>query len=306
MNEFKGYTDGREFRAANGYVNTQKLFETLGLDAVKNQTPTVGVNVGHLAKMNSVQALGVELGGRSINTTILGISTAEGPRDFEKLLHGLGTAHVSTIAVDISDGIFHAIEKSGLDEVVCLQRDARDTKIEDESQDIVLRDHIGNCCPPEIDRAINKEAVRLLRPGGIAVVNITTSDNLSKSEGRSFFSFERVREELGDEILHALQTGIYDLEEASRTFPQIQFDALRGAILEIEPNESFVVFGEDKQGHGEWFRTLNDHKKMWEWDGFQIVEIATREGLDSHVPPLQCVRHNVVLQKTVTNLEKTK
>ncbi len=305
MNEFRGYTDGHEFRATNGYVNTQRLFESLGLDAVKNQTPTVGVNVGHLAKMDSVQALGVELEGKAVNSTILGISTAEGPRDFEKLLHGLGSGQVSTIAVDISDGIFPAIENSGLDKVVCLQCDARDTKIEGGSQDIVLRDHIGNCCPPEIDRAIDQEAARLLKVGGIAVVNITTSDNLSKSEGRNIVPFERVREELGDEIVRALQTGIYDLEEASRTFPQIHFEALRGAILEIEPNESFVVFGEDKQGHGEWFRTLDDHKRMWEQDGFHIVEIATREGQDSHVPPLQCTRHNIVLKKTVTNLKET-
>ncbi|PIV08220.1 hypothetical protein COS52_03810 [Candidatus Roizmanbacteria bacterium CG03_land_8_20_14_0_80_39_12] len=302
----RGYTDGQEFRIANGYTDTQRLFETLGLsDLVENRTPTVGVNVAHLAGMRSVQALGGEFGGKKVGATILGISTVQGPRDFEKLLHGLGVSHVSTIAVDISDGIFVEIEQLGLDEVKCMQRDARETEITLGSQDIVLRDHIGNCCPPKIDREIDREASHILRDGGIAVVNITTSDLLSKSEGRLIIPFKQLQHELGDEVVHSLQTGIYDLEEAIRLFPQSSIESLRSAIVEIEP-ESFVVFGEDKQGHGEWFRTLDDHRKTWTQDGFEVVEVATRAGKDSHEPPLECLRHNVVLRKKITNLEKAK
>lgn len=307
MAEFKGYTDGQKFRATNRYIDTQRLFETLGLSIeVENRTPTVGVNVAHLATMASVQALGGEFGGKQVNTTILGISTAQGPRDFEKLLHGLGTGHVSTIAIDISDGIFKDIEESGLDDVTCLQRDARDTGVGKESQDIVLRDHIGNCCPPEIDRAIDREAARLLRDGGIAVVNISTSDLLSKSEGRMIMPFESVHQSLGEEVVRALQTGIYDLAEIVQFFPHIKAESLRGVIVEIEPGGSFVVFGEDEQGHGEWFRTLASHQKTWKEDGFEMVDIATREGMDSHEPPLHCMRHNVILKKTNTSSDKTK
>lgn len=303
---FKGYTNGQEFRTSNGYIDTQKLFQTLGLsDVVENRTPTVGVNVAHLARMKSIQTLGSEMKEKQMNTTILGISTAEGPADFEKLLHGLGSGKVSTIAVDISNGIFSDIEQSGMDEVSCLQRDARETGIGSGSQDMVLRDHIGNCCPPEIDRSIDREASRLLKDGGIAIVNISTSDALPKSEGRSVISFQQLLSSRGEDFVKALQSGIYDLQEVSQFFPHVDVESLRGALIEIEPGNSFVVFGEDAQGHGEWFRTLEDHKNTWKQDGFEVVEIATREGKDSHQPPLECVRHNVVLRKRVTNSEST-
>jgi hypothetical protein len=298
MTEFKGYSDGREFRATNKYMDTQRLFETLGLSSeVENRTPTVGVNVAHLARMNSIHTLGGEFKGKKVDATILGISTAEGPKDFETLLHGLDIGPVSTTAIDISNGIFGQIEESGMDDVRCLLRDARETGMPDESQDIVLRDHIGNCCPPEIDRAINQEASRLLRMGGTAIVNITTSDELIKSEGREVVSFDILQNALPEEMIKALQSRIYDLDEAMTLFPGVFIESMRGKILEIEKNGSFVVFGEDKQGHGEWFRTLEDHKKTWAHDGFEVVEIATRVGADSHEPALQCMRHNVVLRK---------
>jgi len=298
MNELKGYTDGHEFRSANRYIDTQQLFERLGLtDEVEQRTPTVGVNVAHLARMQSVRALSGELAGRLISVTVLGISTAEGPRDFQKLLKGLGALRVATTAIDISDGIFDDIRRSGLDEVTCLQQDARDTGMPTGSQDLNLRDHIGNCCPPEIDRAIDREAARILKPGGLAVVNITTSDELRHSGGRAVVDVATLRQGIGDDLLLALQTGIYDLEEIRMRFPGTDTEVLRGRILEIEPGGSFVVFGEDEQGHGEWFRTLEDHERQWKRDGFSVVDIATRTGTDSHVPPLACVRHNVLLRK---------
>jgi len=306
MSEFKGYTDGHQFRIANQYTDTQKLFETLGLtDAVESRTPTVGVNVAHLARMDAVQQLSMNVKEKErVNTTILGISTAEGPGDFEKLLHGLGAKHVVTTAIDISDGIFERIEQWGLDEVACLQRDARETGLADATQQIVLRDHIGNCCPPDIDRGIDQEAARILEEGRIAIVNITTSDLLPLSPGRASVSFAQLQNLIPQEMLQALQTSIYDLDEVRQLFPQISFDDMRGKIIEIEPGGSFVVFGEDAQGHGEWFRRLDDHKATWEQHGFEVVEIATREGTDSHNPPLQCMRHNVVLRKKITSSKK--
>jgi len=300
----KGFTNGEQFRKANQYINTQNLFEQLGLtDEIENRTPTVGINIAHLAKMDSVQRLGEEITGQSLSTTILGISTAEGPRDFQRLLKGLGAGHISTTAIDISDGIFDEIRQSGLDEITCLLRDARETGLPNNSQDINLRDHLGNCCPPEIDRAIDKEAARILKPNGISIVNITTSDLLLSSQKREKIPFLRLKDELGDRVIHALQNKIYDLEEFKEMFPEISSESLRGMILEIEPKRSFVVFGEDPQGHGEWFRSLGDHKKIWQRDGFEVVEINSRQGKDSHNPSLECLRHNVVLRK-VTSLNK--
>lgn len=297
-NEIKGFSDGHQFRSANGYVDTQKLFERLGLSSeVINRTPTVGVNIAFLARMNSVQSLSQDIGGRDLNVTILGISTADGPSDFQKLLKGLGAGKVSTTAIDLSDGIFSEIERSGLDEVKCLLQDARDTGLAGASQDFNLRDHIGNCCPPQIDRQIDLEASRILKPGAVSIVNITTSDFLAASESRRIIGFDEMKAIVGDEVVKALGENIYDLKELHEAFPELDVESLRGLIMEIEPDRSFVVFGEDEQGHGEWFRTIEDHKKTWEADGFEVVEIASRKGNDSHDPPLVCNRHNVVLKK---------
>ncbi len=297
-NKIKGFSDGHQFRDANRYIDTQNLFEKLGLsEEVENRTPTVGVNIAHLARMNSVQRLGNEINGCDLSVAVLGISIAEGPRDFQRLLKGLGGGKISTTAVDLSDGIFADIEASGLDDVQCFLRDARTTGLETSSQDFNLRDHIGNCCPPTIDRQIDAEASRILKTGGTSIVNITTSDFLIESQSREVINFNDLRASLGEDILEALKNNIYDLKELGEAFPEINAESLRGLIMEIESNRSFVVFGEDEQGHGEWFRTLEDHKRTWEEDGFEIVEIASRRGKDSHIPPLECERHNVVLRK---------
>lgn len=293
-----GFSDGHQFRKANRYVDTQELFKKLGLtNEVENRTPTVGVNIAHLARMGAIQQLTQEINGRELSVAILGISTVEGPGDFQKLLKSLGAKRVSTTAIDISNGIFSEIESTELDEVQCLLKDARDTGLIGESQDFNLRDHIGNCCPPEIDRQIDREASRILKLGGISIVNITTSDHLEESQGRIIVDFERAKDDLGEKVIEGLLSNIYDLKELQTAFPNLETEVLRNLILEIEPNRSFVTFGEDEQGHGEWFRTLEDHQKTWIQNGFNIVEISSRKGLDSHNPPLVCQRHNVVLKK---------
>jgi len=293
-----GYTDAHEFRIRNQYVNTEELFVEQGLtEAVENKTPPVCVNIAHLSMMESIQRLREGFFGNSLKVAILGISSARGPKDLQGLLKDLGAGHISTTALDISDGIFAKVEATGLDDVCCLERDARDTELIDSSQDLVLRDHLGNCCPPNVDRAVNAEVGRIVKPGGISIVNITTSDFLLESEGRGIVSYKQLQEILGTKVVEALQNHIYDLEELEAMFPSIDTSQLRGILLEIEPNRSFVVFGEGQQGHGEWFRSLKDHLSSWQQTGFEVVEIKSREGLDSHVPPLKCKRHNIVLRK---------
>lgn len=298
----KGYTDVNKFRQVNEYENTEELFRKKGLTAeIENKTPPVAVNIAHLANMISQESLIEELftalRKKEITVAILGLSSAQGPRDFQNLLKGFGVNRVKTIAIDISDGIFGEVMELDLDEVICLQCDARTTPLSSETVDIVLRDHLGNCCPPMIDRTIDEEVTRILTPGGISIVNITTSELLPQSEGREVINFVQLQEEIDKKTLKALQEKIYDLEDFKKMFPRINVEAFRGPIIEIEEGGSFVVFGEDLQGHGEWFRSLEDHLSLFKKDGFEIVGMSIREGWDSHKPPLRCQRHNIVLKK---------
>ncbi len=295
--ESLGYTNADEFRANNQYVNTERRFAEQGLEAVKDETPPAIVNIAFLSTMESIQGLQIEFLGNALEVAFLGISSASGPKALQDLLKELGASHVSTTALDISDGIFAEVKETGLDEILCFERDARDTGLADSSQDLVLRDHLGNCCPPNIDRAISVEVGRIVKPGGISIVNITTSDLLLESDDRRFVSFKQLRESLGVGVIEALQAQVYDLKKLAAVFPNVDTIQLRGLLLEIEPNKSFVVFGEDQQGHGEWFRSLEDHLLSWQQTGFEVIEVMSREGLDDHVPPLSCRRHNVILRK---------
>lgn len=294
-----GYSDVKAFRETNQYVETEELFRQLGLTTeVENRTPPVAVNIAHLARMDSVQRLSIDVEGRDLCVTILGLSSAQGPKDFERLLKGLGAGFIKTTVVDISDGIFDDVKKSGLDEVSCIQTDARNSGIETESQDFILRDHIGNCCPPEVDRIISMEASRILRYGGISILNITTSELLALSLNRGIVTFKRLSELVGADVISGLRQHVYDLNDLKETFPrQEDIDLFRGFLIEIEEGGSFVVFGEDLQGHGEWFRAIREHILFATQHGMELKEMKSRIGWDSHTPPLKCFRHNIIFEK---------
>ena len=292
---------GSGLRTTSAYTETEAMLRQDGLtDAVLNRTPPVGVNLQILSGMDAIAELrsGIQA---PIAATIVGLANIDGIEDFHKFMQSaLGTDWSTLQVVDIDPEIISQVEPTarilGINHVEGLLRDARHTGIARSSQDLVLRDHTGNCCPPAIDRSINREVAEILKPGGISIVNITTSERLPSSSGRQTAWFEDVNKITDTYGLEALQTRVYDLSQLKREFGN-QCEKLRGLLLEIEPQGSFVVFGEDVDGHGEWFRSLEDHQRLWEKDGFEVLEIKTREGDDSHVPPLRCLRHNVVMRK---------
>ncbi len=293
-----GHEFGSGLRKASGYEDTQHMLEQEGItEEALNRTPPVGLNLQILSEMDSIKQAGREFCGRPIATSILGLAIVDGIEDFNRFLSStMHTTWSQLNIVEIDSEMIDQVKKSTLAGVKPIHKDARYTQIDEKSQDIVLRDHLGNCCPPAIDREIDKETARILKPGGIAIINITTSESLKDSPNRDIVSFKQLAEGLNWDILVSLSHKIYDLTQLKSSFGE-QFEEARGKLLEIEESDSFVIFGEDTDGHGEWFRLLSDHMKLWEENGFEIVEVKTREGNDSHVPPLRCKRHNVVLRK---------
>lgn len=289
---------GSGLRKTSGYEDTQRMLEQEGItEEVLNRTPPAELNLVILSKMDSIKHMGREFHGRPITASILGLASVNGTDAFNRFLSSaMHTTWSQLNVVEIDGEMIDQVKKIALPGVRLIHKDARHTDIETGTQDIVLRDHLGNCCPPVIDRAIDKEASRILKTGGIAIVNITTSELLEKSSERESIPFQQLTDGLDQKVLTALQQEIYDLTQLKKVFGE-QFEQTRGKLLEIEENGSFVVFGEDENGHGEWFRPLADHLKLWEQNGFEVIEIKSREAGDSHVPPLRCRRHNVVLRK---------
>ena len=293
---------GQGLRNASHYQDTQKTLEEEGItEAVLNQTPPVGLNLRLLTEMPVMQDLKNSLSHQSVNAAILGIAIPEGIPDFQRFLKtalekNWKQLEVIDIDSEILQQVANLVTQKNLPEVNIRETDARNTGIENSSQQIVLRDHLGNCCPPLIDRQIDKEVHRILTPNGISIVNITTSELLKQSPNRATINFSKLKSITSPEIITALQSDIFNLSQLERMFGK-KFGKLRGILLEIEPEKSFVVFGEDETGHGEWFRPLNDHLDIFKKDGFQLLAIQSREGNDSHNPPLHCLRHNLILQK---------
>lgn len=291
-----GQEFGRGLRGTSQYEQTRARMEREGLSwEILNKTPPVGVNLQLLSEMSGIKDLATKLAGRPLNLAMLGLANIDGVEDTQRFVsHALDTSlnafHVVDIDPDIIKRVFDIKRKNRFDHLKPLLRDARHTELADRSIDVIIRDHTGNCCPPEIDRAIDRETARILRPGGTSIVNISTSELLPSSKGRQQTPINNKR------IAHALRSTIYDLSQFKNEFG-VHMEMHRGNLLEIEKPGGFVIFGEDQNGHGEWFRSLGDHIKHWLTLGFDITDIKTRFGQDSHDPALICMRHNVVLTK---------
>ena len=288
-------------RKASGYQDTQKILETQGITPeALNQTPPVGLNLVLLSQMTIIKELKQGLNGSDLNTAILGIAIAEGVPDFKNFLNTSLNCNWQSLSVfDLDHSILEKVDQiaqqNNLENVFTFQQDVRSTNLETCSQDLTLRDHVDNCCPPGISRSIQPEVKRITRPGGISLVNITTSESLDQSN-REIIPHNKLTHLLEPKIVQALQSEIFSLKELKQRFGN-HLESLRGKLLEIEPSESLAIFGENEVGHGEWFRTLEAHQQSWLETDFEIIGMKVRVGKDSHNPPLQCIRHNVVLRK---------
>ncbi len=292
---------GRGLRGTSGYEATRARMEQEGItDELLNRTPPVGLNLQLLSEMPGIAKLAHRIGRTPVSVAMLGLASIDGVEDTQRFIaHALGTELASLHVVDIDEEIIGKVsalkKEKSLTAVLPHLIDARHTGIADHSIDLVLRDHTGNCCPPEIDRAIDGETARILKPGGTSIVNITTSELLPLSEHRESVNLSNGARN-HPTLTDALRKNIYDLRQLTAEFGE-DLTSMRGKLIEIERPGGFVVFGEDPNGHGEWFRTLGNHMSLWQRLGFFVSDIKSRFGNDSHTPPLLCMRHNIVLTK---------
>lgn len=300
-----GEGSARGLRERNQYEKTELKAKQGSAD--NTDTPPVAINLNKWRKEDEMmQKLHEELEHKPLQIAVFGIATVGGIQsilDFTKEV--APTSQTQLFAIDLNADILNKVDEMGLSNVTTFHENARNTSLHTESIDLVIRDHVGNCCPPEVDRAVNKEAIRVLRKNGLSITNITTSELLAQSKGRILIPFETVAKKLDKEILEQLQNTFFDLHDITNVVGE-KAELIRGVLLEIEQWGSFGIFGSgeidlteniDLIGHGEWFRKLEDHIDMWTSDGFIIEDIRSQSGLDSHVPKLSCLRHIVLLRK---------
>jgi hypothetical protein len=295
-----GSESGAGLRETSRYETTQMallagaLIETLA----GKVTPPVGLNLRILAEQMpfALQKLAEGLPDKP-ECSLLGLAIVDGIDDVARVLGQVGRTSWSRLnVVEIDEEMVDKVNDRQLPTVQGLLEDARDTSLSSLSQDLIIRDHLGNCCPPEMYAQIEMEVRRLLAPDGFSLVNITTNERLLDSPERETIRLAALENMLGQSAILALRNRIFDLAQLRREFPTIDTTKIRGKILEILPN-SFVVFGEDEVGHGEWFSTWEWQMELWQQNGFVIIDHQSRLGQDSHQPPLECVRHIVLLER---------
>jgi len=304
-----GEQSAEGLRERNRYEETELQMLQHGMtEQLNNETPPVAINLARWIEDTVMMTkLRSEFEGKSLNIAVFGIATEHGIQSIlDFATNHMQSKQTSLIAIDINADILARVEALRLPNVITLHEDARHVSIRSDSVDLVIRDHVGNCCPPEVDREMDKEAVRILRRNGFSITNITTSELLTQSKQRTMVSFSTLLDTIGEEGIRKLQTELFDIEDMKKrgmTNP----DAIRGMLLEIEPNNSFAIFGSgatdmeqhiDLVGHGEWFRQIDDHIRTWTADEFHIEDIRSKSGFDSHEPKLSCLRHIVLLRNT--------
>jgi len=304
-----GFKSGEEFRISNGYTETlrklamtgmslEKLIEKGLPENLEDNTPPAVFNIIHIFRQQKFLQEIEKFKGRKLNVAVTGVSTEEGTVFLNEALKLKGYNPHNNFIIDVDKSILDQISKANIPNFHCIHADARNTGLENQSQDIVFKDHLGNCCPPGINKDTFPEISRILKPDGIAIINITTSDLLPLSKNRKIISQQQLSQFIGSEAIETLKSSIYDLHSLKQNFPNIDINNLKSSILEIAP-ESFVAFSDDPQAHCEWFQSLNSHLNSWFNNEFSIIDMKSRHGTDNHQPPLLCQRHNVILRKNV-------
>jgi hypothetical protein len=295
-----GESFGSGLRETSQYDNTELAFITQGLiEAVLNQTPPVGLNLQILMEqMPEAMSQLKQLLPRDIKAALFGLAIVDGVHDTMKLINQIGEKNLAELnVVDIDRDIIDKVDALQEVKVKTFHQDAANTSLPTASLDLIIRDHLGNCCPPFMYQAIEKELARVLSEDGLSLVNITTSEKLLTSLGRRLISLSELETQIPSAVIEALKSRIFTLEQLKQEFPQLETKQLRGCLLEISPN-SFVIFGEDQSGHCEWFSPLEWQISLWQENGFEVLDHHLREGQDSHHPALECQRHIVLLKKT--------
>lgn len=294
-----GESFGSGLRETSQYDDTELAFITHGLiEAVLNQTPPVGLNLRILIEqMPEAMSQLNQLLPEDIRVALFGLAIVDGIHDTMKLIDQIGEKNLVELdVVDIDRDIIDKVDVLKEARVKTFHQDATSTSLPEASLDLIIRDHLGNCCPPFMYQTIEKEVARVLAESGLSLVNITTSEKLLSSLGRKHISLSELEMKISSEAIEALRSRVFTLEQLKQEFPQFELEQLRSCLLEIMPN-SFVIFGEDQLGHCEWFSSLEWQTRLWQENGFEILDHHLREGQDSHHPALECQRHIVLLKK---------
>lgn len=207
----------------------------------------------------------------------------------EHFLNNFGIKLNSTLAIDLLDipGIYMRLGVS-MPEMKFVQGDAGDlTNCADTSSiDIVIQDFILNCSPTVFAHRLLKEARRVLKPDGIAMVSFTDSSCL-----RSSISIREAVNRLGV-AWKPYASGLTELADTPAQLKQLVLNLI-GSTLQGDL-EDHLIFITPPEGRFEFFQPLSNTIDLIRDAGFDVVDLQRSVGRDA--ADLLCMRNRCLLR----------
>lgn len=160
----------------------------------------------------------------------------------------------------------------------------------DASVDVVFQDFLLNCAPPTLHDLILREAVRILAPGGLALIGFSDRTSLA---GRPALTPAQFRDRYGADW----RDDAYDLGDilpGASTEPDAG-PGVEGLIVEDQATLTSTV-AVPPAGRFEFFREAGEILRLFRAAGFEELATDHQQALDPH--GFLCSRHRCLLRKT--------
>lgn len=233
--------------------------------------------------------------GRDVSCLFQGYTAPQNAHALRCFLSALGISIQETVAVDLLD-IPNIYKRLGVEipELRFIQGDACDLTnwFKKSSFEIVIQDFTLNCIPPIFAPALVKEAHRLLKADGIAMISFTDSSGLQPIGQIHDVLMQHGLTWLPDmRGLNELPIDVHDLMTLAHK--------IIGATMATIDQEQ-LIFVTPPDGRFEFFQPVANTLQMIRNSGFDILSL--QRSLGSDPCNLQCMRYRCLLRPTTQNL----
>lgn len=252
--------------------------------------PTLESSLRAFSRMDEAREALAALGGRA-SCLIQGYTAPKNVEALRRRLSEAGVARADVVAVDLLDlpRIYDRLGV-GMPDVDFLQGDACDLSalIADAVFDIVIQDFTLNCLPPVLAPKLSREARRVLKADGFAMVSFTDATGLRE---RPVLPATNALLRHGVEWTSTL-TGLMDAAESGSHFDELSA-GLMGATLAAGARGE-LIFVTPPSGRFEFFAPADSTFEMLRHAGFHCVAFDRSIGIDP--AGLQCARYRCLLR----------
>jgi SAM-dependent methyltransferase len=156
------------------------------------------------------------------------------------------------------------------------------------SVEVVVQDFLLNCIPAAQHEPLVREAARVLKPGGLALLSFTSHEALDVASALSTADLRSRHRLKWDDQAYDLA----ELQASNSTGRSLDF--LMGRLLH-HPATSEFIYVAKAGGRFEFFRSKEAMFALFEQCGLTSLGFDVTQGSDDH--GLQCVRYRCLLTK---------